>query len=85
MMHGGNAVTNSFDDLDPEKDLLAQVTAQKLVLNALLITLVEKKLLDKQDVTVLLESTISSLDQHPNRFNEFISSYIREFSVGTGY
>ena len=74
---------NSFDSLEPEKDLLAQVTAQKLVLNALLVTLIEKKLLEKRDVETLLESTVASLDQHANPFLEVISSYVREFRIGS--
>jgi hypothetical protein len=77
-------MTNSLDDVEPEKDLLAQITAQKLVLNALLITLIEKKLVEKHDVVTLLESTVSSLDQHAHPFNELISSYVREFHVGIG-
>lgn len=77
-------MTDPFETLEPEKDLLAQVTAQKLVLNALLISLIEKKLLSKHEVETLLESTVASLDQHATPFLEIVSSYVREFRTGIG-
>ncbi len=77
-------MTDSFENIEPTKDLLAQVTAQKLVLNALMITLIEKKVLGKQDVETLIESTVASLDETPNPFFEIISSYVRDFRIGTG-
>ena len=60
--------------------------AQKFLINALLIALVDKGALNKSDVTVLIEASIASLDTYGDPFLAKVASHIEEFrvSISTG-
>jgi hypothetical protein len=68
----------SRDELD---DLRAQAAAQKFMINAILIGLVDKNVFTRADVEVLIESTVASLDhlQPPN--SEAITAYLNDFRI----
>jgi len=66
---------NEFDDLR------AQVTAQKFMMNAILIGLVDKKVFTRADVEVLVESTVASLDRLPNPNSEAVAAYLNDFRI----
>jgi hypothetical protein len=63
------------------KDLLAQVTAQKLMINAILIALVDKNVFSKEDVEILIEASISGLDSHKDtdQIHDLAASYVEDF------
>jgi hypothetical protein len=66
---------------DDFEDLCAQATAHKVLINALLIALVEKGVLTRSDVTVLIEASIASLDTARDQFLAKVVPYIEEFSA----
>jgi hypothetical protein len=68
----------SRDEFD---DVKAQVAAQKFMINAILIGLLDKNVFTRADVEVLVESTVASLDhlQPPN--SEAITAYLNDFRI----
>ena len=74
-------MTISQDDFD---DLCAEVTAYKLMINAMLIGLMDKKIFSAPDIEVIVESTISSLDKFIDPNLNAVVKYLEQFRVGTG-
>jgi hypothetical protein len=68
----------SRDEFD---DLRAQVAAQKFMLNAVLIGLVDKKVFTTTDVEVLVESTVASLDRLQDPNSEAVAAYLNDFLI----
>jgi hypothetical protein len=68
----------SRDEFD---DLRAQVAAQKFMMNAILIGLVDKKVFTSADVEVLVESTVASLDRLQNANSEAVGAYLNDFRI----
>jgi hypothetical protein len=62
-------------------DLRAQVAAQKFMMNAILIGLVDKKVFTSADVEVLVESTIASLDRFQNPNSDAVTGYLNDFRI----
>jgi hypothetical protein len=63
------------------KDLRAQTAAHKFLINALLIALMEKGTLAPGDVSVLIETSVASLDAAGDPFLAKVVPYIEEFSA----
>ncbi|MDR3613045.1 MAG: hypothetical protein P4L53_05745 [Candidatus Obscuribacterales bacterium] len=64
-------------------DLRAQATAQKLLINAILIGLVDKKVFTNADIEVLVESTIASLDEFQDPILEKAVPYLDHFRIAS--
>jgi hypothetical protein len=68
-------MTISREEFD---DLHARVTAQRYLMNALLIALLHKNLLANADVEVMVESTLSSMSQL-NDPSGAVAEYLEDF------